>query len=124
MRHGGFYRGMLGRSEGRSAPTWVNLNYFGHENSLHLEESCETKPTGRVGQHLVPMPHLGVALRLEDWKAIAASLEARALDCVLAPTPRFEGEPGEQWTAFFLDTSGNPIEITGFRSFARLFQSA
>ena len=33
---------------------------------------------------------------------------------VLAPSIRFPGEPGEQATMFFLDPSGNPIEIKGF----------
>jgi extradiol dioxygenase family protein len=34
----------------------------------------------------------------------------------LPPQVRFEGEPGEQWTMFFRDVCGNPIEIKGFRS--------
>jgi extradiol dioxygenase family protein len=35
---------------------------------------------------------------------------------VLPPQVRFEGQSGEQWTMFFLDPFGNPIEIKGFRS--------
>ena len=36
-------------------------------------------------------------------------------------TLRFEGEPGEQWTMFFLDPFGNPIEVKGFRSLDTIY---
>lgn len=117
-----FYGGLLGCREGRSAPTWVDFDFFGHEISLHLGEPFPVASTGRVGDHLVPMPHLGVALELNDWRTLADRLKREKLQFVLAPMVRFEGEPGEQWTMFFLDPSGNPIEIKGFRSLEQLFQ--
>jgi extradiol dioxygenase family protein len=33
------------------------------------------------------------------------------------------GEPGEQYTMFFTDPSGNPIEIKGFKDFEEVFES-
>ena len=45
-----------------------------------------------------------------------ARLKAAGTAFVLEPQVRFEGQPGEQWTMFFHDPSGNPIEIKGFRS--------
>lgn len=116
-----FYGDVLGCREGRSAPTWVDFDFFGHEISLHLGEPFAVANTGRVGDHLVPMPHLGVALQLDDWKTLAARLEEKGVAFVLKPMVRFEGEPGEQWTMFFRDPSGNPIEIKGFRSLETLF---
>ncbi|WP_375409883.1 VOC family protein [uncultured Methylobacterium sp.] len=116
-----FYGGVLGCREGRSAPTWVDFDFFGHEISLHLGDPFPVANTGRVGEHLVPMPHLGVALELSDWRSLADRLRGENLQFVLAPMVRFEGEPGEQWTMFFLDPSGNPIEIKGFRSLEQLF---
>lgn len=116
-----FYSDVLGCTEGRSAPTWVDFDFFGHELSLHLGEPFATANTGRVGEHLVPMPHLGVILELEDWQALAERLTARAVAFVIAPTVRFKGEPGEQWTMFFLDPFGNPIEVKGFPSFSGVF---
>jgi extradiol dioxygenase family protein len=118
-----FYGDVLGCREGRSATTWVDFDFFGHEISLHLGEPFATAETGRVGDHLVPMPHLGIVLELAHWRAVAARLEARAVDFVLPPTVRFAGEPGEQWTMFFRDPSGNPIEVKGFASFASVFSS-
>jgi extradiol dioxygenase family protein len=119
-----FYGDVLGCREGRSAPTWVDFDFFGHEISLHLGEPFPTARTGRVGDHLVPMPHLGVALQLEDWKVLAERLSEQGVAFELAPSVRFAGQPGEQWTMFFYDPSGNPIEIKGFPTLDALFQTA
>ena len=116
-----FYAGTLGCREGRSTDTWIDFDFFGHQISLHLGEPFATTRTGQVGSALVPMPHFGIVLELPDWKALAGRLEAAATDFVLPPQARFEGEPGEQWTMFFCDPFGNPIEVKGFRSFASLY---
>ena len=116
-----FYGGALGCKEGRSTATWVDFDFFGHQISLHLGKPFETADTGKVGDHLVPMPHLGIVLPLADWQALAARLEAAEVAFVLKPSVRFEGEPGEQWTMFFRDPSGNPIEAKGFRDFEGVF---
>lgn len=111
-----FYGGVLGCSEGRSTGTWVDYDFFGHQLSLHLGTPFATSDTGRVGDHLVPMPHLGVVLELADWRALADRLVAAGVDFVLPPQVRFQGLAGEQWTMFFRDPSGNPIEVKGFAS--------
>jgi extradiol dioxygenase family protein len=83
---------------------------------MHLGEPFSTAPTGRVGEHLVPMPHFGLVLALPDWQLLAARLEQAEVDFILPPQLRFAGQPGEQWTMFFCDPFGNPIEIKGFAS--------
>ncbi len=60
----GFYGGVLGCQEGRSTETWVDFDFFGHQISLHLGEPFASANTGKVGDHMVPMPHLGVVLPL------------------------------------------------------------
>jgi hypothetical protein len=70
---------------------------------------------------MVPMPHFGIILALPDWKAMAGRLEAANTAFVLAPQVRFEGEPGEQWTMFFCDPFGNPIEVKGFPSLEAVY---
>ncbi|WP_243612639.1 VOC family protein [Shimia aestuarii] len=116
-----FYGDLLGCTEGRSTETWVDFNFFGHQISLHLGTPFATAATGHVGDHLVPMPHLGVILPKADWDALAARLEAAGVEFVLAPFTRFAGEPGEQSTMFFRDPSGNPIEIKGFADMSGVF---
>ena len=116
-----FYGDVLGCKEGRSTATWVDFDFFGHQLSMHLGEPFKTSNTGRVGEHLVPMPHFGLVLPLSDWQALAQRLQAAKLDFVLAPQIRFAGEPGEQWTMFFLDPFGNPIEVKGLASLDTLY---
>ncbi|MBC9246147.1 VOC family protein [Paracoccus sp. 11-3] len=118
-----FYGAILGCTEGRSTDTWVDYDFFGHQISLHLGEPFETRATGKVGDHLVPMPHLGVVLTLQDWKALADRLRQHDVQFVIPPSLRFQGEPGEQATMFFRDPSGNPIEVKGFADMDRIFAS-
>ena len=116
-----FYAGVLGCTEGRSTDTWVDFDFFGHQLSLHLGEPFKTESTGHVGDQLVPMPHFGLVLELPDWQAMATRLQAADTRFVLAPQVRFESQPGEQWTMFFGDPFGNPIEIKGLRSLETLY---
>lgn len=118
-----FYGRILGCTEGRSTDTWVDFDFFGHQLSLHLGEPFATARTGRVGDKLVPMPHFGIVLLLPDWLAMAERLQAAGTDFVLAPQVRFEGDPGEQRTMFFLDPFGNPIEVKGFKSWDAVYES-
>ena len=118
-----FYGGVMHCREGRSTETWVDFDFFGHQISLHLGQPFETTETGRVGDHLVPMPHLGLVLPLEDWDALRLRLEASGVDWVMKPSVRFQGEPGEQWTMFFRDPSGNPIELKGFKDMNEVFRA-
>ena len=117
-----FYGGVLGCREGRSTGSWVDFDFFGHQISLHLGEPFSTTNTGKVGEHLVPMPHLGLVLLLPDWQALADRLVAAGVAFVLPPQVRFRGEPGEQWTMFFRDPSSNPIEVKGFAAMESVFK--
>ncbi len=117
-----FYGGVLGCREGRSTETWVDFDFFGHQISLHRGEPFATTNTGHVGEHLVPMPHLGLVLRSDDWHALAKRLRDAGTRFVIEPHLRFAGQPGEQWTMFFRDPSGNPIEVKGFASLDRVYE--
>jgi extradiol dioxygenase family protein len=116
-----FYGDVLGCREGRSAETWVDFDFDGHQLSLHLGQPFRTERTGQVGDTMVPMPHFGLVLDLPRWQAMAQRLEAAGTEFVLKPQVRYPGEPGEQWTMFFCDPCGNPIEIKGFRSLDGLY---
>jgi extradiol dioxygenase family protein len=116
-----FYGGLLGCAEGRSTETWVDFNFFGHQISLHLGAPFKTEATGKVGDHMVLMPHLGVVLEMAEWTEMAGKLTDAGLDFIIPPVTRFAGEPGEQSTMFFCDPAGNPIEIKGFSDMNGVF---
>ena len=116
-----FYGGVLGCTEVRSTDTWVDFDFFSHQISLHLGVPFKTTRTGKVGDHMVLMPHFGLVLLLPQWQALAQRLEAAGIEFVLKPQVRFQGQPGEQWTMFFCDPFGNPIEVKGFPTIEGIF---
>ncbi len=116
-----FYVNTLDCKEGRSTDTWLDLDFFGHQLSLHLGEPFITKTTGKVAEHIVPMPHLGIILQYEDWKILAKNLEKKEIKFIIKPVLRFKGLPGEQYTMFFKDPFGNPIEVKGFHDLSKVF---
>lgn len=118
-----FYRDVLGCIEGRSTDTWIDFNFFGHQISMHLGEPFNVKNTGKVGEHMVAMPHLGVVLELMNWEKLAQRLKDTHIEFIIPPTIRFEGEVGEQYTMFFTDPSGNPIEVKGFKDLDTVFNA-
>jgi len=118
-----FYGELLGCREGRSTETWVDFDFFSHQISLHLGEPLKTAPTGLVGEQRVPMPQFGLVLQRADWQAMADRLQAAGVAFVVPPQLRFAGQPGEQWTMFFLDPFGNPIEVKGFESLETVYAS-
>ncbi|MEL0637763.1 VOC family protein [Marinomonas sp. TI.3.20] len=116
-----FYTQVLGCTEGRSTDTWVDFDFYGHQLSLHLGTPSPTSNTGKVGDHLVPMPHFGLILALDEWQKVAKRLTEANVPFDLAPSVRFAGLPGEQWTMFFKDPSGNAIELKGFKDLAQVY---
>lgn len=116
-----FYGGLLGCAEGRSAPDWVDFNFFGHQIVAHLVAGTSPVHHNPVDGHDVPVPHFGVVLAWADWQALAARLRDSGVAFLIAPSIRFAGEIGEQATMFFADPSGNALEIKAFRDMSRLF---
>ena len=120
-----FYGDLLGCPEGRSAEEWVDFNLYGHQIVAHLApEQNRVRATNEVDGDHVPVPHFGIVLPMTDWKALAERLEEAGIDFVIAPTLRFEGQPGEQATMFFLDPSGNALEFKAMADPAKLFAKA
>ena len=116
-----FYGGTLGCAEGRSTDTWVDFDFFGHQISLHLGPVAETRDTGRVGEHRVPMPHFGAILDAAAFADAEARLDAAGTAFLIAPVTRFPGEPGEQRIMFLRDPAGNALEFKCFPSEAGVF---
>ncbi|MFU8815213.1 MAG: VOC family protein [Pseudomonadales bacterium] len=109
-----FYGGLLGCPEGRSADTWVDFDFYGHQLVCHLAPAMAALHHNPVDGDQVPVPHFGVVLEMEDWRLLAGRLQRADVRFVIEPHVRFEGQPGEQATLFFLDPSGNALEFKAF----------
>lgn len=117
-----FYGETLGCPEGRSSGDWVDFNFYGHQIVAHLAPGEITDAQRNpVDGHEVPVRHFGVVLPLAEWQALANRLRTQGVRFLIEPHTRFEGLPGEQSTMFFLDPSGNAIEIKAFADITRLF---
>ena len=117
-----FYGDLLGCPEGRSADHWVDFDLYGHQIVAHLApDAVRSRATNPVDGDDVPVPHFGLVLAMDDWKALADKLEGAGTRFVISPTVRFEGEPGEQATMFLLDPAGNALEFKAMADPAKLF---
>jgi extradiol dioxygenase family protein len=117
-----FYGETLGCPEGRSSEDWVDFNFYGHQIVAHLapEETGQVQ-RNTVDSHGVPVRHFGIVLPMAEWEALAARLRAKGVRFIIEPYIRFKGQPGEQATMFFLDPSGNALEVKAFCDITRLF---
>jgi extradiol dioxygenase family protein len=117
-----FYGDLLGCAEGRSADTWIDFDFYGHQLVAHLApEYARQKHENAVDGDAVPVPHFGVILEVSDWKALADKLVRAGTRFIVEPHVRFQGEVGEQSTLFFLDPSGNALEFKAFADPSRVF---
>lgn len=119
-----FYGGLLGCPEGRSAEEWIDFDFFGHQIVAHLDPGMERRRHHNpVDGHDVPVPHFGAVLDMAAWEKMARKLTEAGAEFVIEPTIRFRGRPGEQATMFFLDPSGNALEIKAMADPAKLFEA-
>ena len=83
-----FYVGLLGCGEGRSAPDWVDFDFYGHQVVAHLApDECGSKQTSAVDDHQVPVRHFGAVLSIPQWEAMATKLKEFATTLVAVVEP-------------------------------------
>lgn len=117
-----FYGTLLGCPEGRSAPEWVDFDFYGHQIVAHVApDEVGHKQHSSVDDHDVPVRHFGVILDMNSWQALAERLKAAKQKFIIEPQIRFQGKVGEQATMFLLDPSGNALEFKAFADKSRIF---
>lgn len=117
-----FYVGALGCKEGRSAETWVDFDFYGHQISCH--ENPQTDPidfSNTVEDKAVPIPHFGMVLSYEQFDELVGRIQSSGVEFLYEPFVRFEGKSGEQKSCFIRDPSGNCLEFKAFRDIEKLF---
>lgn len=119
-----FYQEHIGCSQGRSSTQWIDWDFFGHQLVTHqVAEMPHGHESNQVDGKSVPVPHFGLVLPKEEWKALAERLEKAGYAFHISPHVRFEGEVGEQGTFFLFDPSGNALEFKYFEDMSQLFAS-
>jgi len=117
-----FYGELLGCAEGRSAPEWVDFDFYGHQIVAHLApDECGHRHTSAVDGEQVPVRHFGAILPMGEWERLSEKLKAAGTRFIIEPQIRFKGKVGEQATMFFLDPSGNALEFKSFADMSQVF---
>ena len=117
-----FYGDLIGCPEGRSADHWVDFDLHGHQIVAHLApDAVRHRASNPVDGEDVPVPHFGLVLGMDEWKALADRLTQAGTTFVIPPTVRFAGQPGEQATMFLLDPAGNALEFKAMANPENLF---
>ncbi len=117
-----FYGELLGCPEGRSAPDWVDFDFYGHQIVAHLSpDEAGHRNTSAVDGENVPVRHFGLVLSMAEWETLSQKLIRAGTKFIIEPQVRFEGQVGEQATMFFLDPCGNAVEFKAFKDIGQLF---
>lgn len=120
-----FYVDLLGCATGREDERWLDLDFFGHQVTLHVVDGQPADDaTNPVDGDDVPVPHFGAILPPVVWRDLADRLGEAGTAFVVPPRTRFAGEPGEQSTMFLRDPSGNAIEFKSFADRRGIFATA
>ena len=69
----------------------------------------------------MPVPHVGLALMVEQFNALAERLRKAGVKLIIEPHLRFQGAPREQWIMFFKDPSGNNLDFKAMTKVENLF---
>ena len=110
-----FYGRVLGCEEGRSSAKWQDYSLHGHQIVAHWAGSdyrCVDYYNPVDGDE-VPVPHTGLCLTVDQFNDLAERVKAAGVEFIIEPHLRFQGMPGEQYTMFFKDPSGNNLEFKG-----------
>ena len=118
-----FYGNVLGCKEGRSSEKWQDYSLHGHQIVCHWvgdNYRCVDYYNPVDGDE-VPVPHAGLALTVEQFHELAERVRAKGIEFIIEPHLRFKDAPGEQWTMFFKDPSGNNLEFKAMTKMENLF---
>ena len=119
-----FYTEVLQCQIGRESQRWIDFNFFGHQITAHLDETC-SDDIGRnlVDEKAIPARHFGVILPWLAWDELVERIKAYKISFYVEPYTRFAGEVGEQRTFFIQDPSENYLEFKCFKHQSTIFQS-
>mmetsp|Transcript_32526 Transcript_32526/g.54950 ORF Transcript_32526/g.54950 Transcript_32526/m.54950 type:complete len:201 (+) Transcript_32526:31-633(+) len=118
-----FYGNVLGCKEGRSSEKWQDYSLNGHQIVCHWvgdDYRCVDYYNPVDGDE-VPVPHAGLALTVEEFHELAERVREAGIKFIIEPHLRFKDAPGEQWTMFFKDPSGNNLEFKAMTKMENLF---
>jgi extradiol dioxygenase family protein len=119
-----FYVETIGCKQGRETDNHIDFDMFGHHVVAHLVADQTRAAASEFDGHEVPVPHFGLNLEREPWRALAERLKRSRCRFREYPHARLVGQVGEHDTLFVCDPSGNALEFKSFRDPSQVFAIA
>jgi extradiol dioxygenase family protein/N-acetylglutamate synthase-like GNAT family acetyltransferase len=98
-----FYTEVLGCNLGRETPTWFDLDFFGHQVTIHQGPGKASDPR--------MLDHFGVILDKAGWQSLLRRLEARELEFRVRPRLTQVGHDNESGKFVISDPDGLGLEF-------------
>lgn len=118
-----FYINTLGCKIAKSSENWLNLNFFGHQLSIHLHVHMQLDPRKiLVDGTEVPLSHFGVILKKNEWDKLAKRLTEKKVNFLIKPHIKHENQVCEQASMFLTDPSGNGLEFKCYTDPKHIFE--
>jgi len=123
-----FYCDLLGCNKGNSetgsCDSWVDIDFWGNELTLHASQPDQSSRGVRhdVDMGEVVVPHFGVHLSAPEFESLKQRLKDQDISYVDEPYIRFKGTNLEQETFFIADPVGNILEIKTMKKPDKLFE--
>jgi len=105
-----FYTDILGCGLGPGEKGWQDVDFFGHELTLHIGEPHLVKERHDVDMGAVCVPHFGAWLDVKTYEGVKKSIVEK-WQYFDKPYLRFEGQETEQETFFVQCPIGYVLEI-------------
>jgi extradiol dioxygenase family protein len=119
-----FYVKVLGCTITKSTEHWLNINFFGHQLSIHENPQMKNdKNKIIVEEKEVPLHHFGVILKKKVWEDLARRLKKAKVEFIIEPKLKHEQQVCEQAIMFLSDPSGNGIEFKCFTDPKHIFSN-
>jgi len=117
-----FYVDVLGCAVTKSTEHWLNINFFGHQLSIHENPQMENdRKKIIVEDKEVPLNHFGVILKKKEWEDLANKLKKAKVKFIIEPKLKHKRQVCEQAIMFLQDPSGNGIEFKCFTDPKHIF---
>lgn len=118
-----FYGKALKCKEYNSSESWIAFNFFGHQLIIHRNPYYQGHRFANiVDGHSIPVPHFGVILEWDEWHKLVERLKKAKHRFVVEPQMRPSHKGEDHATMFFLDPTGNAIEIKAFKDKDQIFK--
>jgi extradiol dioxygenase family protein len=119
-----FYVDVLGCTVTKSTEHWLNINFFGHQLSIHENPQMKRdKKKIIVEEKEVPLHHFGVILKKKEWDILAKKLQKGKVNFIIEPKLKHKQQVCEQAIMFLEDPSGNGIEFKCYTDPKHIFSN-